>query len=51
VNYEDRTDLLPPDQVVSGSLLAKLRRATEAARLMTLSLDAQSPGLVRRRTR
>ena len=41
MNYEDRTDLLPPEQVVSGSLLAKLRLIPGAARLLTLSLDTQ----------
>src|SRR5262252_7967431 len=43
VNYEDRTDLLPPDQVVSSSLLLKLRRTAEASKLMTLSLADPSP--------
>lgn len=45
VNYEDRTDLLPPDQVVSGSLLLKLRRTAGAARLMALSLNDPSPSV------
>lgn len=45
VNYEDRTDLLPPDQVVSSSLLLKLQRTAEASRLMTLSLDDPSPSV------
>lgn len=46
VNYEDRTDLLPPDQVVSVSVLSKLRLTPEAARFMTLSLDDHSPVMV-----
>jgi hypothetical protein len=41
VNYEDRTDLLPPEQVVSGSLLAKLGRIPDVAQLMVLCLDMQ----------
>jgi hypothetical protein len=41
VNYEDRTDLLPPEQVVSAPLLAELRLIPDAARLMTLFLDMQ----------
>lgn len=42
VNYEDRTDLLPPEVVVSASLLSKLRRAPEAARLMRASASDPS---------
>jgi hypothetical protein len=41
VNYEDRTDLLPPEQVVSASLLAALRLIPDVARLMTLCLERQ----------
>ena len=33
VNYEDRTDLLPPERVVSAQLLARLRLIPDAARL------------------
>jgi len=43
VNYEDREDLLPPDQVVSGSLLSKLWLTREAARYMRQSLDGSPP--------
>jgi hypothetical protein len=42
VNYEDRTDLLPPERVLSRSLLSRLRRAPEAARLMTSSCSDPS---------
>jgi hypothetical protein len=31
VNYEDRTDLLPPEQVISAGLLSKLRQDPDAA--------------------
>lgn len=39
VNYDDRTDLLPPDRVVSASLLSELRLTREAARFMVMSLE------------
>ena len=39
MNYEDRTDLLPPEQVVSAPLLATLRLIPDVARLITLCLD------------
>ena len=45
MNYEDRTDLLPPEQVVSASLLTRLRRIPDAARLMRLSFDRQGQGV------
>jgi hypothetical protein len=41
VNYEDRTDLLPPEQVVSAVLLSKLRLIPDVAQVMALSLDTQ----------
>jgi hypothetical protein len=41
MNYEDRTDLLPPEQVVSGPLLARLRLIPDAAWLMAHSLEMQ----------
>ena len=45
MNYEDRTDLLPPEQVISAPLLARLRLIPDAARLMRLSLDRQERGV------
>jgi hypothetical protein len=44
VNYEDRTDLLAPEQVVSYAVLAKLRELSpeRAAQLMAAACDLAS---------
>ena len=44
MNYEDRTDLLAPAEVVSGAVLAKLRELSpeRAVRLMAAACDVAS---------
>src|SRR4051812_43731354 len=39
VNYEDRTDLTPPSQVVSAPILAKLRLGEDASGLLDRAAD------------
>jgi hypothetical protein len=37
VNYEDRTDLLPPSEVISAALLSQLRRTPDAVALISVA--------------